>query len=447
MNKRGQRERTSEGLTKNMKWVKDRTSKRLRFQLNKDANYIRFTWVEFMSKDYFKVIDAINDCYKKMLEIGKCTEVFRPAGGGQPDILMAKSKKEFMREKENISRRYNRYVTTGAPRLSISIDVEIVPDPRKYANSKQPMPTEREILVKEQILEHEFTTNNLNIVKCNVCLECHIQKNVLPDHESYICKKCHKRKDPDYFLKNNLHPVWFEVNEDGSNKLDSSGKKIPNFSIPHELKRLTVAERLLIRRCATFVPSVHLSNGNFALKGHCVTFPQDITHMCDELPNRKETVLVFIRYIGNKDTSAVYPKSMRVNRRNVIEALLWLKKHNPHYRNVTINESNLDWMKDKDEANIGQEGEILSTKDTQRYKVLSTEEEMVANAHGRMDLSGCADNECDIEIGAMHPNVGNTLPNSANVELIQSFIDIAKKTGQSSKVMDFPPIDHDNPIK
>ncbi len=42
----------------------------------------------------------------------------------------------------------------------------------------------------------------------------------------------------------------------------------------------------------------------------------------------------------------------------------------------------LDWMKDKDKANIGQEGEILSIKDTQRYKVLSTEEEMVANAHG-----------------------------------------------------------------
>ena len=84
--------------------------------------------------------------------------------------------------------------------------------------------------------------------------------------------------------------------------------------------------------------------------------------MCDELPNRKETVLVFIRYIGNKDTSAVYPKSMRVNRRNVIEALLWLKKHNPHYRDVTINKSNLDWMKDKDEANIGQEGEMQTKR-------------------------------------------------------------------------------------
>ena len=64
---------------------------------------------------------------------------------------------------KNIILRYDRYVTTGAPRLSISIDVEIVPDPRKYANSKQPMPTEREILVKEQILEHEFITNNLNL--------------------------------------------------------------------------------------------------------------------------------------------------------------------------------------------------------------------------------------------------------------------------------------------
>ncbi len=80
------------------------------------------------------------------------------------------------------------------------------------------------------------TTNNLNIVKCNVCLECHIQKNVLPDHESYISKKCHTWKDPDYFLKNNLHPVWFEVNKDGSNKVDSSRKKFPILASHMNLK-------------------------------------------------------------------------------------------------------------------------------------------------------------------------------------------------------------------
>ena len=39
-------------------------------------------WVKITS-----VINSINDCYKKMLEIGKCKEVFRPENGGLPDIL------------------------------------------------------------------------------------------------------------------------------------------------------------------------------------------------------------------------------------------------------------------------------------------------------------------------------------------------------------------------
>jgi hypothetical protein len=191
----------------------------------------------------------------------------------------------------------------------------------------------------------------------------------------------------------------------------------------------------------------HLSNGTFALKGHCVIFPQDIVQMCNELPHRKEKVLVFVRYIGNKDTSAVYPKSMRVNRKNVIDALLWLKKHNPHYSNVTINESNLDWMKDKDEANISHEGTMLSTKNSQRYKVMTTQEETVSNANRRLDLSDCAGNTCDIEIGGMHPNKGNFLPNACNTKIIQSLIDITTNTDQASKVMNFPSIDHDNPVK
>ena len=86
-NKRYRRQRTSEGLTKNIQWCRSRRSKQLRCKLNSETNYIQFDWVEFMSKDYFQVIDSINDCYKKMLEIGKCKEVFRPENGGLPDIL------------------------------------------------------------------------------------------------------------------------------------------------------------------------------------------------------------------------------------------------------------------------------------------------------------------------------------------------------------------------
>ncbi len=55
-----------------------------------------------MSKDYFQVINSINDCYKKMLEIGKCNEVFRLDHGGLPDVLTAKSRIDFFKAKKNI---------------------------------------------------------------------------------------------------------------------------------------------------------------------------------------------------------------------------------------------------------------------------------------------------------------------------------------------------------
>jgi hypothetical protein len=123
------------------------------------------------------------------------------------------------------------------------------------------------------------------------------------------------RKDPKYFLRNKLHPVWYEVDDNGQFIKDKYGNKIPHFECPIELIKLSMAKKLFIQRCAIYVPSVHLSDGTFVLKGHCVTFPQDIIAMCNKLPLRKETMVVFIRYIRNKDTSAVCPKSLQVNRK------------------------------------------------------------------------------------------------------------------------------------
>ncbi len=156
---------------------------------------------------------------------------------------------------------------------------------------------------------------------------------------------------------------------------------------------------------------------------------------------------MFIRYIGNKDTSAVYPKSLRVNKQNVLEALLWLKKHNSHYAGVTINESNLDWMNGKNEANIGTQATILKTKDTQRYKINTTEEEVVSNYHKPFEINDQNDDYCDIDIECMHAKENNSLPKGMDAEIMKSFVEIAKKTSQLSKIMEFPPIDHDSPIR
>ncbi len=47
----------------------------------------------------------------------------------------------------------------------------------------------------------------------------------------------------------------------------------------------------------------------------------------------------------------------------------------------------------------------------------------------------------------MHANENNSLPTGMDTEIMKSFVEIVKKTGQSSKVMEFPPIDHDSPIR
>jgi hypothetical protein len=41
-----------------------------------------------------------------------------------------------------------------------------------------------------------------------------------------------------------------------------------------------------------------------------------------------------------------------VNRKRVLNALVWLKKHNHLYRDITIDEKNLDWMNGKKQCNI-----------------------------------------------------------------------------------------------
>ncbi len=76
IDKHGQRIRTSEGLTNKAQRHCMRLTKHVNEKLGKRTDYLMFDWVQFMSKEYFGVIDAINECYRKILEIGKCKEVF-----------------------------------------------------------------------------------------------------------------------------------------------------------------------------------------------------------------------------------------------------------------------------------------------------------------------------------------------------------------------------------
>ncbi len=54
---------------------------------------------------------------------------------------------------------------------------------------------------------------------------------------------------------------------------------------------------------------------------------------------------------------------------------------------------------------------------------------------------------CDMDIGCMHAIENTTLPTYMDAEIMKSFVEIAKKTGQSSEIMEFSPINHDSPIR
>ncbi len=108
-----------------------------------------------------------------MLMIGKCNEVFQPSNDKVPDLLSAKTSNEFKLAKENIQRQFKTFLKSSAANLNIIISTELVPNPKNYID-KYNLPTKWSILVKEEILQHEFYTNNINVIKCEICLELQI---------------------------------------------------------------------------------------------------------------------------------------------------------------------------------------------------------------------------------------------------------------------------------
>ena len=184
-------------------------------------------------------------------------------------MMTVKTKNEFINAKKKINEKYWNYIKTGKAVLKLRQHVHFIPDPRKYNGTPgQKVPTVREILAKEKILQFEHEMESLNMFMCTGCKECHIESKPATSDLTYVCKACNKRKDPDFYINNNLHLVWYLVDGENNYVLDENGIKVVQYHVPEELPCLSMYEKLLIRRCANFVPSVHLNNGIFGLKGH-----------------------------------------------------------------------------------------------------------------------------------------------------------------------------------
>jgi hypothetical protein len=106
-----------------------RRNKSLTNDLNSPVGYLRLLRAKPNSNEYTKAIQVINDCYRKMLMIGKSKEVFRDK---VQDLLSTKIYNDFTLAKDNIEQRYDRYLKLGGTKLKIRIPTELVPHPTKY---------------------------------------------------------------------------------------------------------------------------------------------------------------------------------------------------------------------------------------------------------------------------------------------------------------------------
>ena len=99
-------------------------------------------------------------------------------------------------------------------------------------------------------------------------------------------------------------------------------------------------------------------------------------------------------------------------------------------------------MNGAEEVNMGSDGIVLNMKESARSKMKETEDEHVSNVHNtKQDVD-----DDTLPMRTVHANQEIKVPAGRQAEPIKELIDIAHKTNQTAKIMNFPPIDHDSAI-
>ena len=143
-------------------------------------------------------------------------------------------------------------------------------------------------------------------------------------------------------INEGMLPVWLDENNEAQ------------YKIPDCLGCLSDCEKMLIQKLSTHVPAHHLKYGVIGVKGHVCAFPQEISEICSVLPRLPSdcSVVRYVKEVHSRVIGGTTTRLFKVRRNKVLDALCWLKKYHVGYKDITINESNMDWMQDKEEADI-----------------------------------------------------------------------------------------------
>ena len=220
---------------------------------------------------------------------------------------------------------------------------------------------------------HEVRMFQRRHKKCYKCQGVSIVKDYTSlryENNTYQCSSCRHLPMTSFWKQNSdmMLPVWYDDNHN------------VHFEVPCELQNLRLGEQLLIQRLSCFVPIVHIKHGTMGIHGNCVCFRQNTAEICNILPRTRVNAIKIIRSYKSKDFSIGQNYDIFVIRKDVVmQALKWLKKDHRWYRDdpdLHIDESNLDWMGNKNEAQlINIQAETSNSVNSTEYDSLMHEQD------------------------------------------------------------------------
>lgn len=442
------RKRTSCGQTQQSAETQSKRVKREDTKLDRRRRTQNYLCWAAPGREYDNAKMKVNELYYMSLELGgDALEKFY-----EEKIHLQRGKKQFITRERTLRRFLTRRKDSGAIQLKVtrSADLQFMDNPNHGVEGRS-KETYRSRRTKEEIIKFEHKMRTLQVTTCCVCRENKlafpkgvakdmpkIRKNSVGDH---ICDRCKKNKcqENNKYLRENLQPIWYERDDNGNFKYDDNGEKIVRYDVPEVLKSLTMAEKLLIRRCSPLIPSHHIRNGVYGISGHCVTFAQDIGSMCNELPQKESNMVIFVRNLSNRISGEIHTQHFKVNKKKVLRALAWLKMHHVGYKDITINKSNLDWIK-KDTVYDVAKKYSLQAKTSKRDNVREASETVSSN-----QCDGDND-ENHLSFSTVHPNARTNVPTTEQGDIIRSLEKAAKESNQKYDTLDFPPVDTTKPL-
>ncbi|KAK3932312.1 LOW QUALITY PROTEIN: ATP-dependent DNA helicase [Frankliniella fusca] len=146
------------------------------------------------------------------------------------------------------------------------------------------------------------------------------------------CPHCHRRVVQSCFNTFRCHKNCHLFTEE--NDMDPG-------EVPKELQDLTYIEKQLIARVHSVISLYKFKKCQYNYRGQVINFSQDVQSVADKLPH---LVSDLNNVVVVKLTEAVTVHDFFVRKGKVLDALVWLKDHNPSYSDIIIDYENLDTL-------------------------------------------------------------------------------------------------------